>query len=546
MLAGIPIILLREGTQREQGRDALGDNIRAAWAVANSIRSTLGPRGMDKMLVDSLGDIVITNDGATILKQMEVQHPAAKMLVEVAKAQDQECGDGTKTSVILAGELLKKAEELLEEKVHPTLIATGYRLAAVRSVARLGAIARPVRPEDTELLRKIAMTSMMSKGVAAYRELLAERTVEAVRSVVEPRPGGLRFDRHNIQLVKQPGGDIGDTELIAGHIIEKEVVRPSMPRRAEPARIALVDGSLEVAKTEFAAEIRITDPSQVQAFQRAEEGGLREMAEAIARSGANVVFCSKGIDPLVQEQLAQRGVLAVQRIKREDVELTAKATGARPVTRSQDLTTTDLGAAHRVDERKIGEDHLTVITGAAHAKSVALLIRGGTEHVVAEVERSVQDAIATVGIAIEDGLAVTGASAAAVELALDLRDYATSVGGREQMAVEAFAEALEVIPSTLAQNAGMDLIDSLIELRRRHKMGELGAGVDLLNARIADMSDVAVEPIRVDRQELEGATETAAMILRIDDVISSKRSTAAGAGAPKGGGGEPVEGEFGA
>ncbi len=529
MLAGTPVILLREGTERAQGMDAQKEIIRAARAVADSIRSTLGPRGSDKMLVDSLGDVVITNDGATILQKMEVQHPAAKMLVEVAKAQDQECGDGTKTSVILVGELLRRAEELMEEKVHPTIITRGYQMAAEKALEVLRSIGRPVGLADTELLRRVAMTSMISKGVSGYRTDLATLAVRAVTEVIDERDGGLRFDRKNIQIVRRPGGDIADSEVIEGHIVEQAAVHPDMPKLVTNARIALVEAAIEVKKTEFASEIRITEASQVQGFLDEEARMVQTMVDAIVRSGANVVFSEKGIDDVAAEHLAKAGVYAVRRAKRSDLELLARATGARLVARPVDIGSDDLGRSGRVEERKIGDDRLTVVTDCPHARAVTLLVRGGSQHVVDEVERSLEDAIMTVGIALEDGQIVTGAGAAAVELASRLREFAVTVGGREQMAVEAFANALEVIPLTLAENAGMDTIDALIELRRQHKAGDVHVGVNVLEGRISRMDDVAVEPLRVDRQVILSATEASVMLLRIDDVVSSRH---AAPGAP--------------
>ena len=529
MLAGTPVILLREGTERAQGMDAQKEIIRAARAVADSIRSTLGPRGSDKMLVDSLGDVVITNDGATILQKMEIQHPAAKMLVEVAKAQDQECGDGTKTSVILVGELLRRAEELMEEKVHPTIITRGYQMAAEKALEVLRSIGRPVGLADTELLRRVAMTSMISKGVSGYRTDLATLAVRAVTEVIDERDGGFRFDRKNIQIVKRQGGDIPDSEVVEGHIVEQAAVHPDMPKLVTNARIALVEAAIEVKKTEFASEIRITEASQVQGFLDEEARMVQTMVDAIVRSGANVVFSEKGIDDVAAEHLAKAGVYAVRRTKRTDLELLARATGARLVARPVDIGSDDLGRSGRVEERKIGDDRLTVVTDCPHARAVTLLVRGGSQHVVDEVERSLEDAIMTVGIALEDGQLVTGAGAAAVELASRLREFAVTVGGREQMAVEAFANALEVIPLTLAENAGMDTIDALIELRRQHKAGDVHVGVNVLEGRISRMDDVAVEPLRVDRQVILSATEASVMLLRIDDVVSSRH---AAPGAP--------------
>ncbi len=537
MLAGQPVILLREGTERKSGEDAFRDILRAAHAMADSVRTTLGPRGMDKMLVDSSGDVVITNDGATIVKQMEVQHPAAKMLAEVARAQDLECGDGTKTSVILAGELLHRAEELLDEHIHPTIIVQGYRMAAARALEELASIGRPVGRTDTETLRAIATTAMMSKGVAAHRDPLAELARRAVDEVIETRGDRLRFDRKHLQMVRRTGGDVRDSELIEGHLLEQPALHPAMPKVVEPARIALVEGAVEVKKTEFSAEIRITEAAQLSSFVEEESRMVQAMVDAVVQSGANVLIVEKGIDDVAAEHLAKAGVYAVRRAKRSDLDLLSRASGARLVARAQDLGPGDLGSAGRVEERKIGEDRVTLVTRCPHARSVTLLLRGGTEHVVEEVERSMVDAVSVIGLALEDGRVVTGAGAAAVELAARLRDYALGIGGREQMAVEAFASALEVIPLTLAENAGMDRIDALIELRRRHKAGEVDVGVDVLRSRVGPMGAVALEPIRVGRQAIEGATETATMLLRIDDVIAAKRTGGAGRG-----GGPPTGG----
>jgi archaeal chaperonin len=526
MLTGTPVILLREGAERSQGFEAQKDIIRAARAIADTMRSTLGPRGMDKMMVDSLGDVVITNDGASILKKMDIQHPAGKMLAEVAKAQDQECGDGTKTSVILTGELLKKAEELMDEKLHPTVITRGYQIASKRALEHLATLGRPVGPRDGQLLLRIAMTSMISKGVASNREPLGKLAVRAVSEVIDERGGVLHFDRKNVQLVKRQGGEIHDSELLDGHIIEQEAVHPDMPKLVKNARIALVEGAFEPKKTEYTAEIKITAVNQVQSFMDEEARLLQEMVDAVGRSGANVVFTEKGIDDVAAEHLARAGIYAVRRVKRSDLELLARATGGRLVARPVDLTPTDLGSAGKVEERKIGEDRLTLVNGCPNARAVTILIRGGAQHVVDEVERSLIDAVMAVGVALEDGHVVTGAGATAIELSQHLRDYASTVGGREQLAVEAFASALEVIPVTLAENAGMDTVNTLIELRHRHKGGERAVGVNVLEGKVGPMDAVAVEPIRVSRQEILGATEASTMLLRIDDVISSKRTPA--------------------
>ncbi len=530
MLAGTPVILLREGTERRTGREAQRDSLRAARAVAESIRSTLGPRGMDKMLVESSGDIVITNDGATLLREMDIDHPAAKMLAELAKTQDQECGDGTKTCVILAGELLKQAEELLDEHIHPTLITQGYQLAAQKAVEFLRASATPVAKTDDPMLERIAQTAMISKGVAGLRVELARLAVRAVREVMDESGATPRFDRSNIQFVKRQGGDILDSELLDGHILEQEPVHSSMPRLVTGARIALVEGALEARKTEFSAEIRITDPSQVDAFLAEEARLVDAMVKAVQASGANVLFTEKGIDDLAAEHLAKAGIYAVRRAKRKDLELLARASGGRLVARPEEVEPADLGSAERVEDRKIGEDHLTLVTGCPHARAVALLLRGGTEHVLSEVERSMIDAVSVVGVALEEGVVATGAGASAIEVGQRLHEFAQTVHGREQMAVDRFASALEIIPSTLAENAGMDHINTLIELRRRHKAGDRHAGVDVLNQRVADMDQEAVEPVRVGRQAIEGATEAVTMLLRIDDIIAAKRGAAPGAG----------------
>jgi thermosome len=524
MLAGTPVILLREGSERSEGSEAQRNIIQTARAIADTMRSTLGPRGLDKMLVDSMGDVVITNDGATILQKMEVQHPAGKMLAEVAKAMDQECGDGTKTSVILTGELLRKAEDLMAEKLHPTVITRGYQIAAARALEYLGTLGRPVRIGETDLLERIAMTSMASKGVSGHRSELAKLTVKAVSAVLDRRDGTVRFDRKNVQIVKRQGGEIHDTELLEGHVLEQEAVHPDMPKQVSEARIALVAGAFETKKTEFSEEIKITSPSQVQSFLDEEARVLEGMVDSMVRSGANVVFTEKGIDDVVATHLARAGIYAVRRAKHSDLELLARATGARLVARPTDLDPSDLGSAARVEERKIGDDRLTLVTGCPKARAVTILVRGGAQHVVDEVERSLIDAVMTVGIALEDGRVVTGGGATAIELSQHLRDYASTVGGREQLAVEAFASALEVVPAALAENAGMDIINTLIELRRRHKGGDKHVGVDAPGGKVAEMDTIAVEPLRVARQEVEGATEAATMLLRIDDVIASKRA----------------------
>ncbi|MCD6276343.1 MAG: TCP-1/cpn60 chaperonin family protein [Thermoplasmata archaeon] len=526
MMAGQPILILKEGTRRETGREAMKNNIAAARAIAEAVRSTLGPRGMDKMLVDSMGDVVITNDGVTILKEIDVEHPAAKMMVEVAKTQDSEVGDGTTTAVVLAGELLKNAEALLEQNVHPTVIASGYRLAAEKAKEILEEIATPIDLEDEETLKKIAATALSSKSASMAKEHLSTIAVKAVKKIVEEVDGKRYVDIDSVQLVKKQGGAIDDTELIEGMIIDKEKVHPGMPNVVKDAKIALINLALEVKKPEIDANIQIKDPSMVHAFLEEEEKILRNMVEKIKNSGANVVFCQKGIDDMAQHFLAREGIYAVRRVKKSDMEKLSKATGAKIVTNLDDLTSEELGHAEVVEQRKIGEDNMTFVIGCENPKAVSILIRGGTEHVVDEVERSLKDALHVVAKAVEDGKIVTGGGSSAVEIALRLRDYAASVGGRQQLAIEAFADAMEIVPRTLAENAGHDPIDMLIELRKAHKNGQVNAGINVYEGKVTDMKELGViEPIRVGKQAIDSATDAAIMILRIDDVIAAKGET---------------------
>ncbi|MBU1158809.1 MAG: TCP-1/cpn60 chaperonin family protein [Candidatus Thermoplasmatota archaeon] len=529
LIGQTPIFILKEGTKREKGKGAQFNNISAARAIADTVRSTLGPRGMDKMLVDSMGDVVITNDGVTILKEIDIEHPAAKMIVEVAKTQDEECGDGTTTAVILTGELLKKAEALIEQNIHPTVISGGYRLAALKAREFLDEVSIKVDSKDRDVLVDIAKTSMISKSVAGSRELLAKVAVDAVSAVAEKNSeGAWTVDEDDIQIVKKQGGSTDDTTMIAGIIVDKEAVHPAMPKKVEKAKIALVDSALEVKKTEIDAKIEITDPSQLHAFLDEEENMLKKMVETVKKSGANVLFCQKGIDDLAQHYLSKAGVYAVRRVKKSDMEKLAKATGANLVTKLDDLKADDLGVANMVEEKKIADDRMTFVTGCKNPKAVSVLIRGGTEHVIDEVDRSLNDAISVVSVAFEDGKLVTGGGSAAAELALRLRDFAASVGGREQIAIDAFASALEVIPTALAENAGLDPIDVLIELRQAHKAGKKNAGINVFTGKITDMKkEKVLEPIRVGRQAISSATDAAVMILRIDDVIASR-------GGPKG------------
>ena len=546
MPAGTQIFVLKEGTRRDRGKGAQFNNIAAAKAVADAVRSTLGPRGMDKMLVDSLGDVVITNDGVTILKEIDIEHPAAKMLVEVAKTQDEEAGDGTTTAVILAGELLKRAEDLIDQNIHPTVIASGYRLAADKAREILEKIATKVTIKDTQILKNVATTAMASKSASGHKDHLADIVVKAVTTVAERRADGSYYvDDDDIQITKKQGGSIADTNLVEGIIVDKERVHLGMPAQVDNAKIALIDVALEVKKTEIDAKIEITDPSQLQAFLSEEENMLRRMVETVKKSGANVVFCQKGIDDLAQHFLAKEGIYSVRRVKKSDMEKLGKATGGKVVTKLDELSKEDLGNAKLVYEKKIGDDQMTFVTGCKNPRAVSILIRGGTEHVVDEVERSLEDAQSVVACAVEDGKVITGGGASATEIALGLRDYASSVGGREQIAMESFADAIEVIPRTLAENAGLDPIDTLIELRKQHKKGNRTAGVNVFTGKVSDMKkESVVEPIRVGSQAISSATDAAVMILRIDDVIAAKTGgTGKGAGGPKGGedGGEGEE-----
>ncbi|MGC9123575.1 MAG: thermosome subunit beta [Thermoplasmata archaeon] len=523
MMAGQPILILKEGTKRETGKDAMRNNIQAAIAISDAVRSTLGPRGMDKMLVDSLGDVVITNDGVTIMKEIDVEHPAAKMMVEVAKAQDTEVGDGTTTAVIIAGELLKQAQTLLDQNVHPTVITTGYRMASEKAKEILNEVATKIDINDDKTLIKIAETALGSKSASMSKDLLAKISVDAVKRIVENIDGKIVADLNNIQIVKKQGGSIDDTKIIDGIIVDKEKAHPDMPQIVNNAKIALLNVALEIKKPEFDANIQIRDPSMIHSFLEEEQKMIKEMVEKIAKTGANVVFSQKGIDDTAQHFLAKKGIYAARRVKKSDMEKLEKATGAKIVMNLDDLTPNDLGFAEKVEEVKIGDDHLTFVTGCKNPKAVSILVRGGTEHVVDELERSLQDSLHVVAKALEDGKIVTGAGAAATEIAIRLRDYASSVGGREQLAIEKFADAIEIIPRTLAENAGLDPIDMIIQLRKAHKEGHKNYGINVFEGKIEDMfSKGVIEPIRVGQQAIDSATEASVMILRIDDVIASK------------------------
>ena len=521
-----PVVILKEGTKRDSGRRATQNNIAAAKAIAEAVRSTLGPKGMDKMLVDSMGDVVITNDGVTILKEIEVEHPAAKMVVEVAKTQDSECGDGTTTAVILAGELLKNAEELIEKGVHPTAISNGYRRACVESLKLLDKIARPVRRSDNATLRAIAVTSMTGKSSETNADFLADLTVKSVKLVSKNQGKTTEVDRDDIKIQKKQGGSISDTELISGIILDKEPVHSGMPKNVNNAKVALVDAPLEIKKTEIESKIQINDPSQIQAFLDQEEATIKKMVDKIHKTNATVLICQKGIDDLAQHYLAKHGIMAIRRSKKSDMEALAKATGGRIVSNLDSISKDDIGFAGLVQVRKIGDDDMTFVTDCKNPKAVSILVRGGSEHVIDEIDRNLADAIGVVSLVIEDGKIVTGGGAAEIELALKLRKFAPRIGGREQMAIESFAHAIEVVPNTLAENAGLDVIDTLMGLRKAHtqKGRNPHAGLDAFTGKVVNMrSRNVVEPLRVKTQALSSATDVATMILRIDDIIASKQ-----------------------
>jgi thermosome len=534
-----PIIVLREGTERAKNREAQTNNIAAARAVADAVRSTLGPKGMDKMLVDSLGDVVITNDGVTILKEIDVQHPAAKMVVEVAKTQDNECGDGTTTAVVIAGELLKKAESLIESNIHPTILANGYGMAAAKAIEILDTIAIPVTIEDEKMLKTIARTAMTGKSVGGQRDFLADISVKAIKAIAEKKNGKYEVDVDNIKVEKKTGGSIADTHLIEGIVIDKERVHPRMPKQVKNAKIALLSAALEIKKTEVEAKIQIRDPASMQAFLDEEEGSLKGMVDKLKQIGATVVFCQKGIDDLVQHYMAKQGIYGARRLKESDIEKLSKATGAKIIGNLNEMEASDLGFAAMVEEMKIGDDDMTYITGCKNPKAITLMIRGGTEHVIEEVDRAMHDALRVVGITIEDGKAVPGGGAPEIELSLRLASYASSVGGREQLAIEAFAQAMEVIPWVLAENAGLDSMDVVIKLKSVHegKKANKNMGLDLNDGKPIDMiKENVIEPLRVKTQAIKSAFEVANMILRIDDVIASRKAPP---GPPGGAGGMP-------
>jgi len=520
----VPVLILKEGTSRTTGREAQRNNIMAAKIISETIKTTLGPRGMDKMLVSSFGDVSITNDGATIMKELDVQHPAAKMLVEVAKAQDNEVGDGTTTAVVLAGQLLDEAEALLDENIHPTVIIDGFKKASEKAQEILDQMALPVSIKDDKRLLDVAITSMGSKGITVAKEHFAKLAVDAVKQVAEEKDGKIRADIDLIKILKKHGKSLDETELIKGMVIDKEVAHPQMPKIIENAKIALLNAKLEIEKTEFDAKINIESPEQMKLFLDEEERMLREMVDKIAETGANVALCEKSIDDVALHFLAKKGILAVKNVSSGDMEKLARATGGKIVASIKDLSREALGEAKIVEEVKIGEDKLVYVRECKNPKAVTIIIRGGTEHVVDEAERSLHDALCVVRNAIEDGKIVPGGGAPEAEVARQLRDYAVKVGGREQLAIEAYADAVESIPLTLAENAGLDPIDIMVALRAKHESaGSPSYGVDVFSGEIKDMLKLnVVEPLRVKQQVIKSATEAACMILKIDDLIAAK------------------------
>lgn len=521
-LGGQPILILKEGGSRTRGRDAQSMNIAAAKAVAGAVRTTLGPKGMDKMLVDTIGDVVITNDGVTILKEMDIEHPAAKMMVEVAKTQDDEVGDGTTSAVVIAGELLKKSEELLEQDVHPTVITLGYRQAAEKAQELLKTIAVDVKAKDKEILAKIAGTAMTGKNAEASKEKLCDLIVRAITLVADADG---TVDTENVKVEKRVGGAIEDSEIVEGMIIDKERVHPGMPKTVKSAKILLLNAAVEYKKTEVDAEISITSPDQLQLFLDEEERMIKGIVEKIKASGANVLFCQKGIDDIAQHYLSKAGILAVRRVKKSDMEKLARATGGALISSIDAISADELGVAGLVEERKVGGEEMIFVEKCKNPKAVSIIIKGGTEHVVDELGRALEDALRVVGVVVEDKKIVAGGGAPEVELSLRLREYAATQGGRIQLAIEAFASALEVIPRTLAENAGLDPIDKLVELRAAHEKGKKTFGLDVFEGKPVDMLAAGVvEPLRVKTQAIASAAEAAVMILRIDDVIASAKS----------------------
>ena len=523
-LGGQPIYILTKGSSRNRGRDAQSMNFTAAKAVASAVRSTLGPKGMDKMLVDSMGNVVITNDGSTILKEMEIEHPAAKIMVEIAKNQDDEVGDGTTSAVIIAGELLRRAEELIDQSIHPTMIVHGYQLAAEKAQEILQGFAIQVKPQDIAILKKIAETAMSGKGVESARSQLCTMVAEAVTLIADKK--GI-VDFKDIKVEKKIGGEIEDSEIIRGVVIDKERVHPGMPKKVENARIMLLNAPIEFTKTQVDAQFTINDPNQLQAFLNEEERMTKMIVERTIKSGANVVICQKAIDEIAQHYLSKAGILAVRRVKSSDMEKLAQATDASTISSIDAISSKELGYAGIVEERKVSGEEMIFVEECKNPKAVTIIIRGGTEHVVAEYDRAVEDAIRVVSTVMKEGKILAGGGAPEIELSLRLREYATTVGGRAQLAIEAFATALEIIPRTLAENAGLDPIDMIVALRAAHENGQKTFGLDVFEGKPVDfLKEGVIEPLRVKVRAITSAVETADMILRIDDNISSTKSSA--------------------
>lgn len=528
-----PVLVLKESALQQKGRDAQKNNIAAAKLVAELVRTSLGPRGMDKMLVDGLGDVTITNDGATILKEIDVQHPAAKMMVEISKTVDTEVGDGTTSSVVFGGALLAKAEELLEKDVHATVIIEGFQAAAEKALSLLQELAKPVSPNEKEILLKVAKTSMESKLISEDSGMLSKLVVDAILQIVEKEEGGNKVDLDNIKVEKKAGGSIRNTQLIKGIVLDKEIVHSGMPTKIEKAKIALLNSALEIEKTEMSAEIRITDPTQMQMFLEEENRMLKSMVDKIHEIGANVLICQKGIDDIAQHYLAKQGILSVRRVKESDMTKLAKATGGRISSNIDDMTTKDLGSAELVEQRKVETEKWTFVEGCKNPKAITVLIRGGSQRVVDEVDRSLHDSLMVVKDVIEKPAVVAGGGAPEEFLASSLKDWADRFEGREQLAIKKYAEALEIIPLTIAENAGMDPINTMVTLRAKHSQGKKWTGIDARNTRVADMYALdIIEPVAVKEQIIKSATEAACMILRIDDVIASSGKGGGRGGPP--------------
>ena len=538
---GQQVVILKEGTQRSTGRDARGSNIMAARIVSEAVKTSLGPKGMDKMLVDSFGDVTITNDGATMLKEMDVQHPAAKMMVEVSKTQDDEVGDGTTSVVILTGELLGKATELMEKKVHPIVIIDGYRQAEEKALEILEMIAEKVDPKDKAVLMKVSKTTMASKLINQHSEYLSDISVDAVLQIAEPEGDGYTVDLDMIKIEKKPGASMTETRLVRGLIIDKEVVHDGMPKQVKEAKIGLLNAAMEIEKTEFDSKIAIETPEQMQAYLDQEENMLRDMVKKVKAVGINVLFCQKGIDDMVQHFLSREGILAARRLKKSDMEALAKSTGAKVVNAVDQLSAEDSGYAKLVEERKVSDDSMIFVEGCKNPKAVTILIRGGTERVVDEADRSIHDALCVIKDVVEEPKIVAGGGAPEIETARLLREYAEKLAGRERLAVVAFADALEVIPTTLAENSGMDPIDAISDMQSEHAKGNKWVGVDGYLNVVADLSKINVyEPMVVKAQAIKSATEAATLLLKIDDIIAvSKMSGPPGGGMPPGMGGMP-------